>query len=149
MYPYQSYYPYDLYANRQQSGGPPSFPPQGQFLNIPGLGNFFPPFGGGQPSQPSFPGGGGGGGNQGAPTTPPPSFTPQLQQQSVGTFKIDAGSMQGCLFRFTYVWLNNGNGFWFYPTFVGRNSVAGFRWRNFRWTYYGTDADRIRSFQCT
>ncbi|MGP7818030.1 hypothetical protein [Niallia sp. 01092] len=142
---YPPYYPYDINAYRQQPGGPPPFPPQGQFPTIPGLGDFFPPFGGGQPSQPGFPGGGGG---SEAPTTPPPSYTPQLQQ-SAGLFAVDPGSMRRCLYRFTYVWLNNGRSFWFYPTFVGRTSVAGYRWRNFRWVYYGTDTNRIRSFQCT
>jgi hypothetical protein len=47
------------------------------------------------------------------------------------------------------VWLNNGNSFWFYPIFVGRNSVAGYRWRRrYGWVYFGIDLNRIRSFQC-
>jgi hypothetical protein len=160
----------------QDSGGPQGFPSiEGQqFGNqlFPGSmmppfgqqqfpGNMFPPFGqqgpsfppnfppGGQqgPSfPPSFPPGGQQGGQQGAPTSPPPSFVPQ--RQSVGVFAVDPGSIRGCLFRFTYVWLNNGNAFWLYPTHVGRRSIAGFRWNGFRWSYYGTDLERISSFQC-
>lgn len=103
----------------------------------------FPPFGGGQQGFPPF-----GGGQQqgGAPSTPPPSYTPQ---ESASLFAVDPGAIRGCLYRFTYVWLNNGSSFWFYPTFVGRDSVAGYRWRGFRWVYYGTDLRRIRSFRCS
>ncbi|UYG93561.1 hypothetical protein [Cytobacillus firmus] len=134
--------------------GIPGFPGGGSGggFSIPG----FPPGGGfGPPGPPPGgpgggfgpPGGGGGpGGQEGPPSSPPPSFTPQMQQ--VSTFAVDPGAIRGCLFRYTYVWLQNGNSFWFYPTFVGRTSVAGWRWRNWRWTYYGTDLRRIRSFQC-
>ena len=116
--------------------GGPGFP--GQSPGFPGQSPGFP--GGGFPGQP------GGGGQQGAPNTPPPSFTPQ--QPQFQTFAVDPGAIRGCLFRFTFIWLDNGSSFWFYPTFVGRNSVAGFRWRNFRWVYFGIDLDRVRSFQC-
>lgn len=112
-----------------------------------------PPFGGGQPGFPPFGGGqqefppfGGGQQQGGAPSTPPPSYTPQEQATA---FAVDPGAIRGCLYRFTYVWLNNGSSFWFYPTFVGRDSVAGYRWRRFRWVYYGTDLRRIRSFRCS
>ncbi|MEH6991606.1 transporter [Neobacillus drentensis] len=104
-------------------------------------------FGGGQ--QPGFlppPFGGGGQEGGGAPSSPPPSYTPQ---ESASLFAVDPGAIRGCLYRFTFVWLNNGRSFWFYPTFVGRDSVAGYRWRGFRWVYYGTDLRRIRSFRCS
>jgi hypothetical protein len=139
-----------------------------RLFSFPGLGSFFGP--GSQPSPPSvfpgqpvmpgFPAGGapgpiGGGvgfpgsgtGQQvGAPTSPPPAFTPELP--SFQTFAVDPGGIRSCLFRFTYVWLNNNEAFWFYPTFVGRNSIAGFRWIGFRWVYFGIDLNRIQSFQC-
>lgn len=108
----------------------------------------FPGFHGGLPSQPpSFPPGGGGQ-QGGPPSSPPPFFTPQAQQQGVSVFAVDPGAIRGCLFRFTYIWLDNGRSFWFYPTFVGRNSVSGWRWSRFRWVYYGTDLRRINNFQC-
>jgi hypothetical protein len=108
-----------------------------------GQGGFPFPGGGGQGGSP-FPGGGQQGGG-GAPTSPPPSITPQ---ENVSLMAVDPGSIRGCLYRFTYVWLNNRNSFWFYPTYVGRTSVAGYRWRGRNWVYYGTDLNRIRSFQC-
>lgn len=103
----------------------------------------FPPFGGGQQGFPPF---GGGGQQGGPPSSPPPSYTPQ---ESASLYAVDPGAIRGCLYRFTYVWLNNGSSFWYYPTYVGRDSIAGYRWRGFRWVYYGTDLRRIRSFRCS
>jgi hypothetical protein len=134
-YPSQ-YSMYPVYDERQF----PFLPPFGG-----GQQSGFPPFGGGGQQFPPF-GGGGGGQQAGAPSTPPPSYTPQESPQ---LFAVDPGAIRGCMFRFTYIWLNNGNSFWFYPTFVGRTSVAGFRWRGFRWEYFGIDLNRIRSFRCT
>jgi hypothetical protein len=53
-----------------------------------------------------------------------------------------------CLFRNTFIWLNNGEGFWFYPIFVGPRSVAGFRWNGRFWMMVGIDTRRILSFTC-
>ncbi|WP_075618677.1 transporter [Paenisporosarcina indica] len=127
--------------------GNPNFPGQGG----PGFGNpNFP----GQGRPPGSPGQGGQGrpsGSSGPPSGPPPSFTPQQSagaRGGVGAFAVDPGAIRGCLFRFTFVWLRNGRSFWLFPTFVGRESVAGWRWNGFRWSYYGTDLNRISSFQC-
>ncbi|WP_313892818.1 transporter [Psychrobacillus sp.] len=117
-------------------------PPPGQF---PGQFPGFP----GQPGPsfpPSFPPPGQQNQEGNAPTSPPPSFVPQ--QQSVSTFAVDPGSIRGCLYRNTFIWLRNGSSFWFFPTFVGRRSVSGFRWTGRMWTFYGTDLNRISSFQC-
>ncbi|THE13659.1 hypothetical protein E1I69_07025 [Bacillus timonensis] len=135
------------------------------------MGSFMPPFGGGSmmppfgpPSQgpggvPPFgppsqgPGGGppfgtpGQGQGVGAPTAPPPSFVPQQSQQAQA-FAVDPGSIRGCLFRYTYVWLKGREQFWFYPTFVGRRSVSGYRWTGFRWIYFGISLRQIQSFTC-
>jgi hypothetical protein len=118
-------YPFE---NRQKDERTPPGPPG-------------PSYGGGQP-PPRPPHGGG------PPHIAPPLFIPQLHD---GMYKaIDAGSMKGCLYQNTYVSLKNGRSFWFYPTYVGYNSVAGYRWRRSqqRWAYYGTDAHEIQSFQC-
>ncbi|MFF2754596.1 transporter [Psychrobacillus sp. NPDC058041] len=98
------------------------------------------------PSLPSFPPIDSPESQREAPTSPPPSFVPQ--KQNVGAYAVDSGSIRGCLHHNTYVWLTNGSAFWLYPTFVGRNSISGFRWNGHTWTYYGTDLNRISSFQC-
>lgn len=101
-----------------------------------GLPGFPPPFG--QPGQ---------GQAGGPPTSPPPSFVP-AQTQQIGTFAVDPGSIRGCLFRYTYLWLRGFEQFWFYPIFVGRTSVAGWRWTGFRWVYSGISLRQIQSFTC-
>lgn len=107
-------------------GGPggPNQPPQGQ-----------PPFGGG------FQGG----------QLPPPPATPPQQLQGPSIYAVDPGSLAGCLYRYTWIRLVNGRSFWFFPTFIGRTSVAGYRWQRRRrnWVYSGFDTRQIASFQCS
>ncbi|WP_042220570.1 hypothetical protein [Oceanobacillus manasiensis] len=160
--------PYDEEEERQLNipgqilgglfGGPGGgFPGQGGFPGsgggFPGQGGF-PGSGGGFPGQGGFPGSGGGfpgqpgggpGQSGGPPSTPPPSFQPVQPQAQL--FAVDPGAIRSCLFRFTFVWLR-WQSFWFFPTFVGRNSIAGFRWTGNRWVYFGTDLDNVQSFQC-
>ena len=81
----------------------------------------------------------------GPPSSPPPSFVPT---QQVEAYAVDPGSIARCLFSYTYVWLRGFEQFWFYPTFVGRNSVSGYRWTGYRWVYFGIDLRQIQSFTC-
>ncbi|WP_163537173.1 hypothetical protein [Gracilibacillus sp. YIM 98692] len=147
MYPYHSVM-YDEYGR--------PYDPDRQLPFLPGglPNNLFPPtpspepgggIGKGSPGVPSGPGGPGG-----PPTSPPPQQIPQqsLYGQGPQVMAVDPGAIQGCLFRFTYVWLNRYQSFWFYPTYVGRRSVAGYRWTGFNWVYFGIDLDRIQSFTC-
>lgn len=135
-----------------QPGIPGSFTPSGPSLpQFPGPQDSFPsPIGpppGGGPLGPVGPGPQGPYGPQAqAPTAPPPQFTPP--KPLVTAYAIDPLAISGCLFRNTFVWLTNGERFWLYPVFVGRTSVAGFRWNGRFWTYYGVDTNRIESFSC-
>jgi hypothetical protein len=56
--------------------------------------------------------------------------------------------LRRCLNRFTFIWLNNGNSFWFYPTFIGRQQVEGFRWRRGAWIFDRINIRRIIFFRC-
>lgn len=135
---------YENQQSMRQSLFPLLIPPiLNPIFGSPSQGQPFPPSG-----PPSFgpPSGPPGQGPQGGPpTSPPPSFVPQQQVQ---TFAIDPGGIRRCLFRFTYVWLNNRQQFWFYPVFVGRRSITGYRWNGFRWLYFGIDLNQIQSFTC-
>ncbi|MBE2975310.1 transporter [Priestia megaterium] len=126
MYPYQ----YDpRFQNLFPPGGGQGFPPP-----PPGEGGQgFPPQGGAQP-----------------PSSPPPAFTPTPKLGSGGPslYAVDPGAIAGCLYRYTYIWPRNGRPYWFYPTFVGRRSVAGYRWTGSFWVYAGVDVNQIREFQC-
>lgn len=86
---------------------------------------------------------------QNAPTSAPPNRIPDYPDTQLRA--VDPGGIAGCLYRYTYVWTSRRNGFWYYPTFVGRTSIAGYRWdpRYYRWEYYGLDLKKIDSFQCT
>lgn len=137
---YDSYYN-DEDENRQFFNIPgfwgiPGFPGPGGGGQFPGPGAQPPSFPGGPGGGSQFPGGPSGSAPSGPPTTPPPSFTPEPKQ--IQTFAVDPGAIRGCMFRFTYVWLQGG-GFWFFPVFVGRRSVSGWRWIGFRWVYVGID----------
>ncbi len=81
----------------------------------------------------------------GPPTSPPPFFVPT---QQVEAYAVDPGGIARCLFRYTYVWLRGFQQFWFYPIFVGRNSVSGYIWTGFRWVYSGISLRQIQSFIC-
>jgi hypothetical protein len=133
-------------------GRPPQFgpgrPPQGGPGRPPQFGPGRPPQGGpGRPPQfgPGRPPQGG----QGGPTQAPPGFVPQRPpQQGPSLYAVDPGAVRPCRFRFVYIWLRNGNSFWAWLTFVGRESVAGWRWNGRRWVYFGVDTRRIDYFIC-
>jgi hypothetical protein len=83
------------------------------------------------------------GGPSQTPMSTPPAFSPPIPAGQQGP-----GGMRNCLFRHTYVWLRNGNSFWFLPTFVGRNIIIGYRWRGFGWIHHVINPNSVRSFQC-
>jgi hypothetical protein len=144
MYPSANHQYYNDPYSQHAYYYPTPFPEENYYHAIPDerqFGGFQPPFG----PPPFGPPGQGQGQEAGAPTTPPPSFVPQ---QQVEAFAVDPGSIRRCLFRFTYVWLRGFNQFWFYPTFVGRNSVSGFRWTGFNWVFFGISLRQIQSFTC-
>ncbi|WP_332649094.1 hypothetical protein [Lysinibacillus sp. 54212] len=115
-------------------GSPPMGPPPFGGPGSPPMGP--PPFGGPGSPPPS-------GGGQPMPMGPPPSFSPAMPGWQSGSEGI-----RRCIYRNTYIWLRNGKSFWFFPTFVSRNMVIGFRWRRFGWTYSTIHRNNILSFQC-
>ncbi|WP_251555384.1 collagen-like protein [Neobacillus muris] len=136
MYHY-AVYSYDQPWERQFSSLPlPSFPGLPGLPGFPGPGSTGPS---GFPGQPGLQ-------SPQAPTLPPPAFVPQ--QAAATPFAVDPGGIRLCLFRNTFIWLSNGEGFWFYPVFVGPRSVAGFRWNGWSWMIFGIDTRRIVSFSC-
>ncbi|QHT58789.1 transporter [Paenibacillus lycopersici] len=86
-------------------------------------------------------------GAQSPPSSPPPQAPPP-RPLGASTLAVDPGAISRCMFRMTYVWPRSGPGFWFFPTFVGRTSVAGFRWNGFFWMFTGIDLQRIDAFTC-
>jgi hypothetical protein len=136
------------------SPGPGGFP--GGPGGFPGGPGGFPGGPGGFPGGPGgFPGGGpgpfpGGGQGPGAPQSPPPSFVPT--KASASLYAVDPGSIRRCVNRYVYIWQDNGDQYWIFLTFVGRNSISGYRWYGFGpfgfWLYFGLDLRRIDQFSC-
>lgn len=94
-----------------------------------------------------------------APTGAPPNFTPELPRAEREQLQTPFGGPQGqrghrprdlrrCLNRFTYIWLVNGNSFWFFPVFQSGQQVIGFRWRRGSWVYDRISTRRILFHQC-
>ncbi len=123
-----------------------------------------PPGMGGQPGMPpGFPPQGPG--MQGQPRTAPPNFIPEgpgvegrtgaagptpfgsSSQFSPGR-PIRPRELRRCINRFTFIWLINGNSFWFFPNFIDRQFVYGFRWRRNRWEFDRINLNRIIFFRC-
>lgn len=73
------------------------------------------------------------------PPLPPPSFIPPKPAVS---YIVD------CVYQYTYVWLRTGQSFWFYPTYVDAEGVAGFRWSGSYWYFYGIDPRFIDAVSC-
>ncbi|GAA0136950.1 hypothetical protein YSY43_37910 [Paenibacillus sp. YSY-4.3] len=70
---------------------------------------------------------------------PPPNYIPPKPYVS---YIID------CVYQYTYVWLWNGDSFWYYPTRVEYGEVSGYRWTGAFWTFYGFSPDLINAVSC-
>ncbi len=125
--------------------GPPGRPPQGP----PGRPPQGPPSGPPQ-GPPGRPPQGPPGGPPPGPPGPPPAapFGRGTDRERFPPFIPDVNRLRRCLFRYTYIWLNNGNDFWFYPVALSGGFLAGFRWRNSRWRFETLNIRRIAFFQC-
>jgi len=78
------------------------------------------------------------------PTGAPPSFSPAMPAWHGGSSGI-----QRCLFRNTFIWTRNGRNFWFFPTIIGREVIAGFRWSSRSgWRFSTILRDNILAFEC-
>ena len=88
-----------------------------------------------------------------APRSAPPLQTPRRPAETFGgpaTRAVNPMSMRNCMGRFTYIWLSNGQEFWYFPIQIWGNTVAGFRWdRRFGWTYTGISLNRVDMFTCS
>jgi len=154
----QQFTPGGFPGQRPPSGPPfrpPSGPPSGPQFRPPSGPPFGPPSG--PPSGPP--------GQMRQPMGPPPSFTPELPSSERQEFQrgpAEFGTefrgpgfprrrprdLRNCVNRFTFIWLVNGNSFWFFPIFVTREQVIGFRWRRGVWVSDRINIRRIFFHQC-
>lgn len=97
-----------------------------------------------------------------APRSAPPDFVPagpfteggvgrapaQFRERFRGDMRTRPRDFYRCMNSFTYIWLVNGNNFWFFPIFIDRQFVIGFRWRRNRWEFDRINLNRILFFAC-
>ncbi|PEJ56102.1 transporter [Bacillus sp. AFS002410] len=57
--------------------------------------------------------------------------------------------IQNCMYRFTYLWLKNGDNFWFFLTTVAESNIYGYRFFGGRWNFYSVALSEIVSFHCS
>lgn len=87
-------------------------------------------------------------GNINIPKGPPPMHETPPKPHGPSTKAVDPGAIKHCKYKYVYIWPRRGRGFWAYLTYVGRTSIAGFRWNGRKWVYFGMDLRQIESFQC-
>lgn len=80
------------------------------------------------------------------PANPPPSYVPNLPATAG---PIEPGTLSSCAFKYTYLWLKNGESFWVYITSAGKKSVSGWRYIKGRWKQFGTRLAQIKNFTCS
>lgn len=76
----------------------------------------------------------------------PPDFIPDKPQQEVNA--IDPDAIKPCMYRYVYLWQDNGTGYWTWLTYIGKRSISGWRWTGSRWVYFGIDVRKISAFVC-
>ena len=107
---------------------------------------FGPPMGQTPPFGPSM--------GQTPPFGPPMGQTPGPSSQFRPPFMPPFGRpdqfqrFRRCMYRISFITLNNGSRFWFYPTDIRRQRLVGFRWRRNRWEPYSIETFRILRINC-
>ncbi|MDR2168211.1 MAG: hypothetical protein LBE35_10260 [Clostridiales bacterium] len=81
-----------------------------------------------------------------APHFAPPDYMPDA---GLALHNADPAAIRRCLYNNSYFWLNNSQQFWFFPTFIGQNSIAGFRRLNNNWVYMGFGLNMVDYFYCS
>ncbi|MCL2168764.1 MAG: hypothetical protein FWB74_01905 [Defluviitaleaceae bacterium] len=77
------------------------------------------------------------------PRTAPPQHIPKAHLARPGHDAI-----QSCLYKNTYLWLNNHQQFWFFPTFIGKSSICGYKRINDDWQFMGFGIEMIEKLYC-
>lgn len=91
-----------------------------------------------------------------APPGPPPPFIPNKISSVYLTtgggtgffFAVDTSVAATCMFRYVYIWLTNGSGFWSWINYVDSASFAGYRWTGSNWVPFRLGGDLISGLGC-
>ena len=84
-------------------------------------------------------------GPQTKPDAPPP---PDIPLKPISAQRVSGDAMKPCFNRPTYVWMTDGGSFWFYPTYIRSDTLAGWRFTDRGWAYTGLDTGSVDQFTC-
>lgn len=87
------------------------------------------------------------------PSGAPPSVLPSKSDSNVHNTIVlkenpNSPKIKICLYKYTYIWLNNGISYWVYLTSVNRCYAYGYRWLNNEWVLIKVRICNIESFIC-
>lgn len=72
-----------------------------------------------------------------------------INLQQMRPYALNPWGLQNCLNRFTYLWLRNGDNFWFFLTTLGEYRIYGYRFFGGRWNEYSVPLREIVSSYCS
>ncbi|MCB2292691.1 hypothetical protein LGK95_03955 [Clostridium algoriphilum] len=82
-----------------------------------------------------------------------PNFIPSIYKaKAVGNTKIpgtnifSSSTINNCMNKYTYFWLNNGTEFWSVPILLKNNYAYLWIWNNVSWIYLKLSIDDINCF---
>lgn len=90
------------------------------------------------------------------PVGPPPPFIPSETESiyestggGTGFFlTVDHSTFSTCMFMYVYIWFKDGTGFWSWINYVDNNTIAGWRWSGYNWTYFRLNINSVKGFGC-
>ena len=85
----------------------------------------------------------------------PPNFIPSIYKakalgntKTPGTNTLSRSTIDHCMKKYMYIWLNNGAEFWSVPIIVKNNYIHIWIWNKVKWTYYTIALDDVDCFIC-
>ncbi len=84
-----------------------------------------------------------------------PTFIPSIYKakalgntKTPGTNILSQATIDHCMKKYMYLWLNNNTEFWSVPTLVSNNYIYLWIWNKFNWKYYILPLQNINYFMC-
>ena len=84
-----------------------------------------------------------------------PNFIPSISKakaqgntKTPGTNILSQSTIDHCMKKYMYLWLNNGTEFWSVPIVVRNNYIYVWIWNNVKWVHYIMPLQNIDCFIC-
>lgn len=84
------------------------------------------------------------------PKNPPPNYTPKLTDvASPNILAVSFDAISPCIYKYTYLWLKNGDAFWSYLVIINHTLVGGWQYKSGQWVYFTVNLPDIKNFICS